>query len=416
MNKRFYIDSAMSLSADDGILQTDGSLWSQAASRGTRFRCGESFTIDDDTVQNFVKSFNDGVRAKVPVDYDHASTDGDPEVSRLRAKGEVPKAGTVLEMRAIKSVADFTGDLKTAADKLAALAGRSLDDPKNFGLWTRWRPTANALQKIKAGEYSEFSISFVDAWENSANGEDAGPTILAIALTNLPFLDDMLPVAASLLDTSRSVNPHKEISMTVNAKLLSLAVAMTGKAVATDEDAINELQAYQPRVATLTQFRDVIGAELETDDAVKGVAKIRELKSGLATAQQAAAEQKKAAIATQVETTLTKYEKCLTVPLRKMIGNALTVELEAGKKLDETDTLATLKSLSSTGITERRAGADVEGGGADADDDKKLDAAAHELMASDPEVKALYGNFGFSRAFALALQKANKKLLGENVK
>jgi hypothetical protein len=140
--------------------------------------------------------FTNGYPKKVPVDYEHASTTDDPEVRKLRAQGLVPKAGDVVELRGVFSSEDFTGDLKSAAEKLSAQAQRPLDDPRNLGLWMRWKPTSRALNAIKAGEYTELSIAFDEDLPRNTDGAGQGPGLWAVALLNTPFLDDMLPVAA----------------------------------------------------------------------------------------------------------------------------------------------------------------------------------------------------------------------------
>lgn len=191
--------------------------------------------------------------------------------------------------------------------------------------------------------------------------------------------------------------------------VLSVVAAILAKPVATEEDALTELQALQPEIAKLREFKNVVGAEVG-EDAIKAVTKIRELKTTAETAQRDAAEQKKAAIKTTVETTVKEYEKALTVPLREMMVRQLTGELESGKKLEETETLKTLKSLKPLGITERASGADDGSSSATSEDDEKLDAKAHELMRTDPELKELRQREGFSKAFRQALVKADKQL------
>ncbi|HVX39606.1 MAG TPA: phage protease [Gemmatimonadaceae bacterium] len=410
--RRHVAAALTSLSAGDGILQADGTLWSHAATLGTRVK-GDPFTIDQATVENFVHVFSSGYPQKVPVDYDHASTSPDPEIRKLRAQGQVPKAGDVLELKGVFAAADFTGALKTAAEQLATKAGRALDDPRNYGLWMRWKPTSRALQRIKDGEYSELSITFDDDWPDNSTGTGQGPTIIAVALTNLPFLDDMLPVAASRLEPAaadpRSLNAP-ERTMTQKLTVLSVVAAMLGKAVSTDDEALTELQALQPQLKSMREYNQVIVAELGESDPLKAVAKIREYRTSAETAQRDAAEQKKAAIKSTVENTVKEYEKALTVPLREMMVRQLTGELEAGKKLEDSETLKTLKSLKPLGITERASGADDGSSSATSEDDEKLDAKAKELMQSDPEVKAMYAREGFSKAFRLALTKADKLL------
>jgi hypothetical protein len=421
--KSHTIFDAMSLVASltagsDGVMLADGTLWSHAATLGTRVK-GEEFSIDRTTVENFVKVFTTGYPQKVPVDYDHASTSSDPEIRKLRAQGKVPKAGDVYELRGVFAAADFTGELKAAAEKLSAQARppRALDDARNYGLWMRWKPTAQALAAIKAGEYSELSITFDEDWPDNTTGAGQGPAIVAVALTNLPFLDDMLPVAASRHDPhdpaaapdAPSDSPSTKDRAMTKLTVLSVVAAMLSKPVATEEEAITELTALQPEITKMREFRSVIGAELGEQDAVKAVAKIRELKAAEQTAKDEASKQKKAAIKTQVEATLKKYENRLTVPLRTMMANALTVELEADKKLEETETVKTLESLKPTGITGSQT-SQADAGTDGLDDDELLDAKAKELIQSDPEVKELHQKEGFTKAFRFALTKADKLL------
>lgn len=408
--KSFTVFDAMSLSATDSIILADGTLWSHAATLGTRVK-GEEFSIDQATVANFVKVFTTGYPQKVPVDYEHASTTNDPEIRKLRAQGQVPKAGDVYELRGVFSSADFTGELKAAAEKLCAQARppRSLDDPKNYGLWMRWKPTARALAAVKAGEYSELSITFDEDWPDNTTGKGQGPAIVAVALTNMPFLDDMLPVAATR-DHGRSPadSGSREVEPVMKTTMLTALALVVGSAVNTEDEGVEKLTALQQELPKLRDYSAVISAELGEKDPVKAAAKIRELKAAVETANAAALEIKKAAVKTQVDATMTSYEKALTVPLRTLMANQLTSELEAGKKLEETDTIKALKSLKPTGITTQTSQADV--GTGDEADDELLDKKAHELMRTDPEVKALAARDGFSKGFRLALVKADKEL------
>jgi hypothetical protein len=116
--------------------------------------------------------------------------------------------------------------------------------------------------------------------------------------------------------------------------------------------------------------------------------KIRELRTQVETANAAAAQQKKDAIKTTVETTIKEYEKAIgNVPLRKIMSDRLTAELEAGTKLEETETMKALKSMAPARNLTREAGPDA--GGAGVTDDVKIDARAKELMESDAHLKSL---------------------------
>jgi biotin carboxyl carrier protein len=406
------------LSANSSIVLADGTLWSHAATMGTIFYRGSEFNIDQATIENFVKVFTSGYPTKIPVDYEHASTDDDPEVRKLRAQGKVPKAGDVAELRGVFSADEFTGDLKAAAEKLAALDGRSLDDPRNLGLWMRWKPTANALSAIKAEEYSELSIAFDDNWPDKRTGTGQGPTILAVGLVSRPFLDEMLSVAASSGGDSPPAKPAShENTMTTNntsisMRLLSLVAAVRNKPVATEDEAISELTAHQGELTelrALAPFREVISAEFSNEkDPAKIVGTIRELRSKVATAELAAKDAKAKELKTTVDATMEKHKSKLTAPLRALMATQLTSELEAGAKIEDTQTVKALESMKALSIFSQDSVADV--GGAGADDGVKIDARAKELMANDGELKELRTREGHTVAFRAAIQRAKKEL------
>lgn len=380
--------SGMSLTAADGILLEDGSLWSHAATLGERVK-GTKFTIDRSCVENFCRVFSTGYPQKVPVDYEHGSTTDDPEIRRARAMGKVPKAGDVVEMKGVFGVADFAGSLRTTAEKLTAAVARPLEDPRNFGLWIRWRPTDKALQSIKAREYTELSIAFDDNWPHNSTGEGQGPAILAVALLNLPFLDDMLPVAASRHGGSPAA-PGQEGDTRMEPRtmtLLAVTAAIVGKAVTDEAQATTELTALHPEITGLRSLRaELLTATGETDPA-KALAKVKELKAANARLEQEAKTATTTKIDGLVDATFKKYEKRITPALRNLMAPQLRAELEKGVEVDKTETVKALESMKELGITEQVAGGDL--GGANANDDVKLDAKARELMTSNPRLKAL---------------------------
>jgi hypothetical protein len=403
-----YLLGVVTFNTDDSILLADGTLWSHAATLGTRSK-GDTFTIDRPTVENMVKVFTSGYPQKVPVDYEHGSTSADPEIRKLRAQGQVPKAGDVLELRGVFSADDFTGDLKTAAEKLAKDSGRELSDPRNFGLWQRWKPTARALTAIKNGEYSELSIAFDEDWPNNTTGDGQGPTLLAVGLVMRPFLDDMLPVAASAVDDLDPDEPGKtsnERTMTQKVTMLSSVAAMLGKAVSNEDEAIAELTTFTAQTRTAREFAAVVGAELGEPDPVKAATAIRELKAQVKTATDAAAEQKKTAVKTAVEATMEKHKTKLTVPLRELFSSQLATELEAGVKLEETKTVKALESMKSLSLFEQSAAPDV--GGAAANDDDKIEALAQQLLESNSRFKQLAATNRFE-AYKEALIEAERQ-------
>lgn len=193
---------------------------------------------------------------------------------------------------------------------------------------------------------------------------------------------------------------------------LSVAAALLGRAVTSEDEALVELNALGPKLLelkTTTEFREILAAEFAGEkDPAKLVATVRELRAQVKTATDAAAAQKKVAIKTTVDATIKAYEKAVTsVPLREMMTRNLTAELEAGTELEKSETLKTLKSLSPSTKFTQEALADV--GGAGADDDAKIDARANELLESDSHLKALAAR-DWSSAYKHATQRAAREL------
>jgi phage I-like protein len=400
--------------ATESLVSSDGTIWSHAATLGTRFK-GDSFTIDQSVVQNFVKVFTSGYPKKVPVDYEHASTTDDPEVRKLRAQGMVPKAGDVVELRGVFSPNEFGGDLKTAAEKLSAQANRPLDDPRNLGLWMRWKPTQRALAAIKAGEYTELSIAFDDDLPHNTDGNGQGPGLWAVALLNTPFLDDMLPVAASRdphqASGTRPDAEHSHETPLMNQKLISLVAALRSKSVATEDEAITELTALQAdlqRATANTTFRESIVAEFGNEaDASKIIGTVRELRAKVASAEQAAKEAKAKELKASVDAALDRHKNKLTVLDRDIYAEKLTAELESGVKLEDTKVVKALEAKKELSIFTQSSSGDA--GAAGTDDDDKLEALAQQLLREDPVLlnKAKGDHYG---AYMQALEKANRQL------
>jgi phage I-like protein len=337
----FNADSSL---ATDTLVLGDGSIWSHAATLGTRFKSGE-FTIDRTTVENFVRVFATGYPQKVPVDYEHGTTNGATSTGQ-----PVPKAGDVVEMRGVFAPSDFTGELKTAAEKLSSKAGRPLDDARNLGLWIRWRPTSRALGMIKAGEYSELSIAFDQHMTHNVDGRDQGPALYAVALTNLPFLDDMLPVAASRTsgdgrDPAGPGSPTTHEERMSKVTMLSVVAAILGTPPANEEDAAVQLQALQPEIARARKFTLDVGAAIGETDPAKAVTAVTQMKADSQRLATELAQQKSAKIKADVDATLTKYEKRLTPATKEYFGKQLTRELESGTALDKSETYKTIESL-----------------------------------------------------------------------
>jgi phage I-like protein len=391
----------------ESVVRTDGTMWSHAATLGTRVK-GTSFTIDRATVDNFIRVFTSGYPQKVPVDYDHGTVNGASD-----GKQPVPKAGDVLEMKGIYAASDFTGDLLEAATKLAEKVSRPLDDDRNFGLWIRWRPTARALRMITDREYSEMSIAFDGDLAHNVTGAPQGPTIISIALTNLPFLDDMLPVAASRAGGSPA-EPGSEETKKMS-KFLNTLSALFGKPAATEEEAEAMVTAaVAERNAEITQLRqhkafsDVISAEIGETDPAKAATKIRELKQQAATAQTESESAKKTANETARDAILAKHEKKLTVPLKTYFGAQLMAELSAGKKSGETETEKALTALPEQTALTRTSSTDT-GKDAPTDRDSLINERALSLMAERQDLIKM-AEKDEAKAFKQALRIASSEI------
>mgnify|MGYP001146154333 CR=1 FL=1 len=119
------------------------------------------FDVTPDDLASMVANFQSGVRPKAPtrlvVDYDHGELTG-------RAAGWV----TDLEVRA-----------------------------GGTELWAQVEWTDEAAEAIRRREYQFTSAEFAWAYQDKGDGTDRGPTLLAMAITNRPFVEGMQPLALS---------------------------------------------------------------------------------------------------------------------------------------------------------------------------------------------------------------------------
>jgi hypothetical protein len=274
----------------------------------------------------------------------------------------------------------------------------------------RWKPTARALAAVKAGEYTELSIAFDEDVPNNVDGEGQGFGILAVALCMRPFLDDMLPVAASRDTEPPPAKPASREGTMKSLGALTALAAVFASTVTSDEDAATELPKLLPKVRSNHEFTSVVSAEFSNEtDPVKVVKVIRELRADNDRLKKEKDDASKTAAKTTAESTIKQYEAAISSkPLREMLLRQLTGELEAGKKVEETETLATLKSLPKAKNLGQSSSADAASEG-EMTEDQILDAKARELMASDPKLKALAAT-NESEAYKLALFAAEKAL------
>lgn len=400
--------------SDALLLASDGTLWSHAATLGTFKYAGVEFTIGADEVTQMVQNFS-AARVKIPVDYDHGTTNGSADGSK-----PVPKAGDVVELYAVLSDSDITPAIQAQIDKVKdaqAALGASRDyDPR--GLWARWRPTPKAQQLVSAREYTEMSVAF-DVEGVDKYGADVGTLLKAIALTNLPFLDNMVSIAANDRSSATAGTPANEDNMSdtpnkgtlgFGARLALAASLLVGKPVETEEAATVELAAFkaqhdkdQKELSDLRDFRSVVGAELGKADITpaEAVTKVRELSATAKAATDKATSELANTRKAVIDGITTVHAKKLTVPLKAVIEKQLAANLDAGQKPGETDTEAMLKAMPEVGeLAEQHTQAD---GGASIDT-AELSVVNAKIQAAmnDPQVKALTAKGAHNDALLMA--------------
>lgn len=118
------------------------------------------FEVTPESLQNMAANFANGVRPVPPtrlvVDYNHGDQNG-------RAAGWI----TALEVR------------------------------NGTELWAQVEWTDEAANAIRRREYQFTSAEFAWAYQDKGDGTDRGPTLLAMAITNRPFVEGMAPLALS---------------------------------------------------------------------------------------------------------------------------------------------------------------------------------------------------------------------------
>jgi hypothetical protein len=395
----------------DAITLADGTVWSHAAVLGEFDHPGFGhFTIDEKKLREFVTNFETGYPSKVPVDYDHGTTNGIADGSNI-----VRKAGDIVEMKAVLSETDMTPEIKAVVDKYNArreeLKVKSVK-PNPFGLWVRWLPNPRGLATVNGREYTEMSISFVDQLEDK-NGKTQGATILAVALTNSPFLDDMIPIAASRPGGSAAGSAKGDEHVSTNRLLLALSV-LAGKSIETDDDAVNELTSLRSRmgeVNSLTDFRTRIAAEFAGETSPdKIVAAVKELRTKVTTAETKEKDALKKGALARAETIVKAHESKLIVPEREHYKTELAKELETGVDEKESTIVKLLEAKTGLKLLNTQSSAVDTGKGID--EDTAIAAKAEELKLNDPEVKALMASDP-NRGTLRALSKAAEQVRGK---
>lgn len=149
------------------LSDVDGPTWIQVAKAGEYFKSGYPFKLNAQVFTDIVSNFNATTNRTIPIDFEHAS-------EADATKGEIPTRGapaqgwiTQLEMR-------------EGGESLWALVD--------------WLPLARSY--IKSGKYKFFSPAIRFNARDKTTGKVIGARMTSGALTNNPFLDGMVPLAA----------------------------------------------------------------------------------------------------------------------------------------------------------------------------------------------------------------------------
>lgn len=370
-------------------IMPDGTLWSHAATLGEYIK-GSTFQLDAEAARNFVRVFNSGYPQKAPVDYEHESVTKDPRVD------SVPwtrRAGEIIEVAAVLGLDDLNLPMrKQVADEAARRAKLGITKPVSpLGVWIRWEPTARALAMVQAREVTEMSIAFHPDFPNNVTGEGQGPTLLSVALTNTPFLDQMHPVAASRGESGhRADTPehHTERHMPTPQKSAFALAQLLGRSgpFGSDDEAMDasvaRITSLNQQVADLEPVKAVVetlSAELGEPDREKIVGNVRQLKAAVAIAEQRAKDERAAKITSEVATFIGANEaKIATKPMREYFTRQLTAELETGSTLADAPTAGVIKSM--TVVLGRKAPTDA---GVNQSADSELDALTEKYRTEE---------------------------------
>ncbi len=158
--------SAKGMAASDGETD-DGPRWIQVAKVGTfRGHPAGPFDLNPGIFEQIVDNFRKTVNQRIPIDFEHATEEP-------CANGSIPVLGA------------------PAQGWILELDNRGAD-----GLWglVRWMEPARTY--IREGKYRFFSPAIRFGSKDRVTGQPIGARMTSGALTNNPFLDGMLPVAA----------------------------------------------------------------------------------------------------------------------------------------------------------------------------------------------------------------------------
>ena len=262
-------------------------------------RYGE-FEITSKDLDTIARNFeNEGLAGRLIVDYNHGSALAEPTPDQAKSAGKIMKL------------------VRQGKDKLFAVV--------------KW--TKEAIRRIEDEEYLFISPEFHPNYSHPERGaKKMGAWLLAVALTNRPFLKGMDPVALSE-SAALSLNPSEEDDMTIEELKKALAEAQAQVKAMTDQiagleggtaltEAQKTLTEAQAKVTTLTEQAKTVEAKTTELEG-----QVKTLTEQLAEAQKGDADQVKTLRDTVVEQT--KALKAATDRLDKVETDSKAVKAEA---------------------------------------------------------------------------------------
>jgi hypothetical protein len=180
------VDIDTTLLDDDGPVEAGPPklVWNQLTKLGA-FRGHPSgpFEITRMTNAEILRNFRATQNQKIPIDFEHAS-EQDPTAGAIPTEG-APAQGWI----------------------------HDLDDRGVAGLWglVEWLEPARTY--VKQGKYKFFSPAIRFGAKDRVTGQPIGARMTSGALTNNPFLDGMMPLAASDRGAGRAVDNMETIQM-----------------------------------------------------------------------------------------------------------------------------------------------------------------------------------------------------------
>ena len=151
-----------------------------------------NFVVDDAIMSQIQGNFQVD---RVPLDYNHGSTGTNP-------------------------------DATLAAGWVKNLTTQQIDgDDAHTALMAEVEFTDRARQHVAANEFRYISPEFTFSWTNPQTGAASGAKLLAVALTNRPFLPGMLPVTLS--DDGWMYDDNKALEAEIDDKVMALGESLS---------------------------------------------------------------------------------------------------------------------------------------------------------------------------------------------